>query len=47
MRAAAFAPHRISLVLDEYEDGQTSRMSKADLMIPALMSSPKAQSMRS
>ena len=47
MRAANLAPQRISLVFDEYDDGHTSRMSNADLTMPARMSSPKAQAMRS
>ena len=47
MRAATLAPHRISLVFDEYEDCHTSRMSNGDLMWPALMSSPNAHCMRS
>ena len=47
MRAANFAPHRISFVFELYEDGHTSRMSSGDWMCPAATSGPNAQSSRS
>ncbi len=39
IRAATFAPQKISLVLEEYDESHTSEISKALLIIPPLLSS--------